>query len=71
MPVLSKHMKKYELWLEKFGLDKKPHQMEGMIWCLKHELSEEHAKAANPRGDPDHLPPRSRQTSSADETAKI
>jgi SNF2 family DNA or RNA helicase len=41
MPVISKHMKKYELWLKKFGLDKKKHQMEGMEWCLNHELSEE------------------------------
>ena len=41
MSVLSKSMKKYELWLKKFALDMKKHQMEGMKWCLKHELSEE------------------------------
>ena len=34
-------MKKYELWLGKFGLEKKKHQMKGMRWCLSHELCEE------------------------------
>ena len=41
MSLLSKHIKKYELWLSKFGLEKKKHQMKGMEWCLNHELCEE------------------------------
>merc|ERR1711991_374517 len=41
MPLLSKHIKKYEIWLEKFGLEKKKHQIKGMEWCLNHELCEE------------------------------
>ncbi len=34
-------MIRFEKWIEKFGLDKKEHQMKGMKWCLNNELCEE------------------------------
>jgi len=41
MSKITKYMIRFEKWIEKFGLDKKEHQMKGMEWCLNNELCEE------------------------------
>lgn len=41
MTKITKYVIRFEKWIEKFGLDKKEHQMKGMKWCLNNELCEE------------------------------
>tara|TARA_B110000211_G_scaffold95234_1_gene111038 strand:- start:127 stop:1620 length:1494 start_codon:yes stop_codon:yes gene_type:complete len=41
MAKITNYMIRFEKWIEKFGLDKKEHQMKGMKWCLNNELCEE------------------------------